>query len=187
MEANETVLQEEFEMIENMGMNLTFIEPISHGGELIQCIDKIDIEFEINMFCTWCEPPTPGDGRICKNDCRKGLGKRYGLLDGVSYTLERDEAMRHRVVYFHKNSMILKSWIAGQTVRKDDIASLPIWFWSSQDLSKIGSLLGSPLAADKVTKEKTMLRHARILVDMKLNGAFLELVTFVDEKGLVIE
>ena len=38
-----------------------------------------------------------------------------------------------------------------------------------------------------MTKEKTILRYARILVDIKLNGAFPKLVKLMDGKGRVIE
>jgi len=48
-------------------------------------------------------------------------------------------------------------------------------------------LLGVPIAADKITQVKVILKHARILVDMKLNGEFLQSVTFVDEQGFVID
>ncbi|KAJ8420651.1 LOW QUALITY PROTEIN: hypothetical protein Cgig2_014183 [Carnegiea gigantea] len=188
-----------------MGMKLTFIEPISHEGELTHCVDKRDIESKIEywkcslvFFVLGANPLfSVMEGFTKRLWGRKGLDKMYGLPDGVFLirfhtTLERDEVTRHRLVYFDKKPMNLKPWTAGQTASKDDIASLPIWvklhglkwkFWSSQGLSKIGSSLGSPLAADKVTKEQTMLRYARILVDIKLNGAFLESVMFMDEEG----
>ncbi|KAJ8431325.1 hypothetical protein Cgig2_013541 [Carnegiea gigantea] len=64
---------------------------------------------------------------------------------------------------------------------------LNLKFWSSQDSYKLRSLLGIPLVADKVTQEKYMLKYARLLVDMKLNGEFPSSVTFVDDQGLVID
>ncbi|KAJ8427719.1 hypothetical protein Cgig2_022193 [Carnegiea gigantea] len=61
----------------------------------------------------------------------------------------------------------------------DAITSLPLWiplpeldikYWGMQSLSKIGSMLGFPLKIDKYTKEKSMLRYARLLVEMPLEG-----------------
>ena len=61
---------------------------------------------------------------------------------------------------------------------------LPLEFWSLQILSKIGSLLGTPLYADQFTVRKERLGYARILVEMEISGEFPESVTLIDEEGL---
>ncbi|KAJ8430484.1 hypothetical protein Cgig2_021730 [Carnegiea gigantea] len=53
-------------------------------------------------------------------------------------------------------------------------------------LSKIGSTLGIPLKADKYTKDKSMLRYARLLVEMQLEGQFSEYIKFANEKNVPI-
>ncbi|KAJ8419310.1 LOW QUALITY PROTEIN: hypothetical protein Cgig2_009221 [Carnegiea gigantea] len=53
-------------------------------------------------------------------------------------------------------------------------------------LSKIGSILGIPLKTDKYTKEKSMLRYARLLVEMQLEGQFLEYIEFANDKNVLI-
>ena len=47
-------------------------------------------------------------------------------------------------------------------------------------------MLGYPLKTDKYTKEKSMLRYARLLVEMPLEGQFLEYIEFANEKGLLL-
>ena len=61
---------------------------------------------------------------------------------------------------------------------------LPLEFWSLQILSKIGSLLGTPLYADHFTVRKERLGYAQILVEMEISREFPGSVTLVDEEGL---
>jgi len=53
-------------------------------------------------------------------------------------------------------------------------------------LSKLGSMLGVPLKTDKFTKEKTMLKYARLLIDMPLDGCFPDYIDFSNEKNVLI-
>ena len=77
----------------------------------------------------------------------------------------------------------------------DTITSLPIWiqlqdlgikYWGMQSLSKLGSILGIPLKTNKYIKEKSMLKYARLLVEMPLEGNFPDFIEFVNEKDLII-
>ena len=77
----------------------------------------------------------------------------------------------------------------------DAIAALPIWvqlpeldfeYWGTQCLSKLGSMLGIPLKTYKYTKERTMLKYARLLVEMHIAGPFLEYIEFANEKDILI-
>ena len=53
-------------------------------------------------------------------------------------------------------------------------------------MSKIGSILGYPSKSDKYTKDKSMLKYARLMVEMPLEGQFPEHVEFANEKGVLI-
>ncbi|KAJ8429696.1 hypothetical protein Cgig2_004495 [Carnegiea gigantea] len=69
---------------------------------------------------------------------------------------------------------------------EDELPELDIKYWGMQSLSKIGSLLGCPLRTDKYTKEKSMLKYARLMVEMPLEGHFPEYIEFANEKGLLL-
>ena len=80
-------------------------------------------------------------------------------------------------------------------INTEAISSLPIWvrfpeldikYWGLQSLSKIGSMLGIPLKTDRFTKDKMMLRYARLLIEMPLDGQFPEFLEFANEKGVLI-
>ena len=51
-------------------------------------------------------------------------------------------------------------------------------------MSKIGSILVYPLKIDKHTKGKSMLKYARLMVEMSLEGQFPEYIEFANEKGI---
>jgi len=52
-------------------------------------------------------------------------------------------------------------------------------------LSKIGSILGIPLKADKFTKDKQVIRYAILLVEMQIDGPFPEHIEFFNEEGVL--
>ncbi|KAJ8419303.1 hypothetical protein Cgig2_021541 [Carnegiea gigantea] len=55
-----------------------------------------------------------------------------------------------------------------------------------QSLSNIGSMLGIPLKTDKYTKEKSILKCARLLVEMPLEGHFSDYIEFANKKNVQI-
>ena len=61
------------------------------------------------------------------------------------------------------------------------IKSLPLWvqfpnldvnYWGLESLSKIGSILGIPIKTDRYTKEKSMIKYARLMIEISLEGHF---------------
>ncbi|VFQ71387.1 unnamed protein product [Cuscuta campestris] len=59
-------------------------------------------------------------------------------------------------------------------------------FWSISGLSKIGTLIGNPIKADKTTIGKTRLNYARIQIEVGMKQHFPEEVQFEDDKGRII-
>ena len=53
-------------------------------------------------------------------------------------------------------------------------------------LTKIGSVLGIPLKTYKYTKDKSMLKYARMMVEMTLDGEFPEYIECANERDVVI-
>ena len=97
--------------------------------------------------------------------------------------------------HFDHKPFIVKAWTTKMVIDIDAIATLPIWiqlpdldikYWGLQSLSKLGSLLGIPLKTEKYTKEKTMLKYARLLVEMPIDGSFPEYIEFANEKEVLI-
>ena len=77
----------------------------------------------------------------------------------------------------------------------ETLKSLPIWIqlpdldlkcWGPSSWSKICSTLGIPLKTDKYTQEKAMIRYAKVLVDMQLEGPFPGSIKFFNEQDVLI-
>ena len=99
------------------------------------------------------------------------------------------------VFHFDQKPFIVKAWNLEMEMVIDTITSLPIWiqlhdldikYWGLQSLSKLSSILGIPLKTDKHTKEKLMLKYARLLVEIPLEGSFPDFIEFANEKNVII-
>lgn len=93
---------------------------------------------------------------------------------------------KHTVVhkgtsYFDAKPFLVKGWNPEMDLKTEKIKSLPIWvqfldldvkFWGNESPSNIGSILGILLRTDKYTRDKTLIRYARLLIDISLEGTF---------------
>jgi len=63
---------------------------------------------------------------------------------------------------------------------------LDIKYLGLESLSKIGSTLGISIKTDKYTKEKTMLRYARLLIEIQLEDVFREYIEFINDRSVLV-
>ncbi|KAJ8419396.1 LOW QUALITY PROTEIN: hypothetical protein Cgig2_011886 [Carnegiea gigantea] len=91
--------------------------------------------------------------------------------------------------------MVVKPWNQEMEINIAEIKSLPIWvqlrgldvkYWGMESLSKIGSLLSIPIETDRYTMEKSMLRYARMLIDISLDDELPEHIEFANDKDVLI-
>jgi len=89
----------------------------------------------------------------------------------------------------------MKAWSPKVEININAIASLLIWiqllelaikYWGMQSLSNIESVLDIPLKTNKYTKEKSMLKNARLLVKISLKGHFPKYIEFANERNVII-
>ena len=57
---------------------------------------------------------------------------------------------------------------------------------SEGSLKKIAGIIGNVIKLDKATRQKTRLRFARVLVEMKINDDFLEEIHFTNVKDELV-
>ncbi|VFQ96623.1 unnamed protein product [Cuscuta campestris] len=99
--------------------------------------------------------------------------------------------MIHKLLFGEIHSF----WIPGSEVNLAELLNIPIWiqlpdlelrFWSLNALSKIGSLIGKPLRADKSTVQKSKMSYARLQVKVRMKQEFPEVIYFADGKDRII-
>ncbi|KAI0522857.1 hypothetical protein KFK09_005242 [Dendrobium nobile] len=122
-------------------------------------------------------------GAINKTWSLKGSLKLLSLNDGfflIRFTCQDDFDMvwSKGVWFLLGKPFVLQKWHPKFTPKKEEFESVPIWVkihdlplacWNSEGISRIASKIGVPVAADKLTEQKTRLTYARIcfLVDKK--------------------
>lgn len=88
----------------------------------------------------------------------------------------------------------MKSWNPELDLHTDSIKSLPLWtrlldldlkYWGMSGLSKIASVTGTPLKTNRSTKEQSMIKYARILIELPIEGLFLEFIEFFNEENIL--
>ncbi|KAJ8419449.1 hypothetical protein Cgig2_023655 [Carnegiea gigantea] len=121
---------------------------------------------------------------------RKGLFLvRFVQLQG-KLTVEK-----RGLYYFDRKPFIVKGWKPDMDINAESIQSLPLWvqfpeldikYWGLDSLSKLGSLIGIPLKTDHYTREKTMIKYARLLIEVPMAGPFPDFIEFFNEHGELI-
>ncbi|XP_020258991.1 uncharacterized protein LOC109835426 [Asparagus officinalis] len=79
--------------------------------------------------------------------------------------------------FFGSRPLVLKPWTIDMDIEKLQDQKYPIWvqfpnlrlnLWSSTGISKIASLIGCPIATDKLTASRQRLSYARVLLEVDL-------------------
>lgn len=108
----------------------------------------------------------------------------------------RDKVLQQKsFFFFDKKPLILKDWSPDTRIDRDAISQLHIWvqlpslhpkYWGAPSLSKIGSLLGTPLRMDRATKAKVKIDYARLLVEVQINAPLPDYVELLTENGVLV-
>ncbi|KAJ8425110.1 hypothetical protein Cgig2_015888 [Carnegiea gigantea] len=106
---------------------------------------------------------------------------------------DKQKMKKRGVYYFDSKPFLVKGWNPEMDMHAE---ALPLWVqlldwdvkhWGAESLSKIGSILRIPIKTDRYTKEKTMLRYARLLIDISLDSTFLDFIKFFNDNEVVYE
>ncbi|XP_062103951.1 uncharacterized protein LOC133815081 [Humulus lupulus] len=107
----------------------------------------------------------------------------------------RDFMLETGIVKFDKKPVIVRPWSQdSDTVRL--VRLVPLWirlpnlglqYWGQKCLSALVITIGKPIMVDKFTKERSMVRFARVLVEMEISDDPPFVIYFVNEKGQVQE
>ncbi|XP_062118682.1 uncharacterized protein LOC133832339 [Humulus lupulus] len=99
------------------------------------------------------------------------------------------------VIHFDKKPVILRPWSSDvETIRS--VKSVLVWirlpglglqYWGVNCMSALVSTIGTPIVVDKVTKARTMIKFARILVDMEIAEHIPMHIHYLNERGQILE
>ncbi|XP_020684420.1 uncharacterized protein LOC110101008 [Dendrobium catenatum] len=120
----------------------------------------------------------------------KGMMKLLSLSDGffmLKFTTHKDYdmALSGGVWFFLGKPFVLQKWVPNFKPVREEFTSIPIWFkildlplpcWTPEGISRIASKIGTPIAVDDLTAEKTRLTYARVCVQVSKECSYPEFI-----------
>lgn len=92
------------------------------------------------------------------------------------------------MVKFHSVQDMKEIFYAGPyTINNVKFPKLPMRCWSSDSLSRIASLIGTPIYADECTSKQTRISFARMLIEVNATKALPEEVAVMEPNREVIQ
>ncbi|XP_062085877.1 uncharacterized protein LOC133791983 [Humulus lupulus] len=190
------------------GARLRFEEPMIQEGQRITQVDVEEVQSESSFWnaavvcqVLWANPPfVVFEGFIKRIWGKLGIERIARLNNGFTLVNFRDEVTRNMVLeagvlHFDRKLVIVKPWTTDLDTLKA-VKSVPVWvrlpglglqYWGTKCLSAIMSTIGVPILVDKVTKDRSMMQFARVLVEIELSEDLPKSVQFLNEKGQLIE
>ncbi|XP_062099846.1 uncharacterized protein LOC133805699 [Humulus lupulus] len=190
------------------GAKLRFEEPIVQEGQRIAQVDLDEVQIESLFWSSavvcqvlGANPPfAVFEGFIKRIWGKLGIERIARLNNGLTLVNFRDEVTRDLVLeagvlHFDRKPVIVKPWSADLDTLKA-VKSVPVWvrlpglglqYWGTKCLSALMSTIGVPILVDKVTKDRSMMQFARVLVEIELLEDLPKSVQFLNEKGQLME
>ncbi|XP_062119230.1 uncharacterized protein LOC133832977 [Humulus lupulus] len=192
----------------NGGARLKYEESLVREGKLIAQIDIEETEVEASFWksalvCVvlGANPPLAVfEGFINWLWGKLGIERIARMNAGHTLVKFRDEATRDMVleagvVHFDRKPVLLRPWSTDlDTLRL--VKSVLVWirlpdlglqYWGLKSLSALVSTIGKPMMMDKVTEEKSMVKFARVLVDVEITDRLPHSISFINERGRLME
>ncbi|XP_062109683.1 uncharacterized protein LOC133821348 [Humulus lupulus] len=140
------------------------------------------------------------EGFINKLWGKLGIERIARMNAGYTLVKFRDEAMRDMileagVVRYDRKPVILRLWSTEfDTMRL--VKSVPVWvrlpglglqYWGVKCLSALVSTIGKPMLVDMLTKDRSMVKFARVLVEVEISDNVPKTISFLNERGQLME
>ncbi|KAM6571046.1 hypothetical protein CsatA_015126 [Cannabis sativa] len=187
---------------------LSYTEPMRVGDQVVAKLDLEEIEVEASFwknaivcFVLGANPPfRVFEGFVKRIWGNLGIDKVVRMHSGCTLVNFRDEATRDLileagVIHFDRKPVVLRPWSTEIDSMKM-VNSVPVWirlnglglqYWGKKNLSALVSTIGKPIMIDKVTQERSMVKFARVLVDIEISDEPPKFISFINEKKQLVE
>uniref|UniRef100_A0A803NJE0 DUF4283 domain-containing protein n=1 Tax=Cannabis sativa TaxID=3483 RepID=A0A803NJE0_CANSA len=129
-----------------------------------------------------------------------GIEKIVRMHSGFTLVSFRDEAtsdiiLETVVIHFDKKPVVLRPWTADLDTAQM-VKSVSVWvrlnglglqYWGKKNLSALLSTIGKLIMVDKVMLERSMIKFARVLVDVEVSDNPPKSISFVNERKQIIK
>ncbi|XP_062085514.1 uncharacterized protein LOC133791609 [Humulus lupulus] len=190
------------------GARLTYEESLLREGKLIAQVHLEEIEVEASFWNSTLVCIVLGanplitifEGFIRRLWGKLGIERVARMNAGYTIVKFRDEATRDLVlesgvVHFDRKAVILRPWSTDlDTLRLVKLVSvwirlpnLGLQYWGTKCLSALVSTIGRPMMIDKITKDRSMVKFPRVLVDIEIAEQLPHTISFMNECGQLME
>ncbi|XP_009771921.1 uncharacterized protein [Nicotiana sylvestris] len=92
--------------------------------------------------------------------------------------------------------MILKQWEPKFQMSKEKTRNIPIWvifpslpveYWTKENLARIASCIGKPICSDRLTAEGERIFYARMLIEMDISQELPNVMLIEEAEGTYME
>ncbi|XP_048494365.1 uncharacterized protein LOC125494696 [Beta vulgaris subsp. vulgaris] len=186
--------------ISDKGMGLKYIAPVVLNGSPVAKLDKEEVtklcEIWINSIIVYVigQPPIittmttyirshwnmAVDPKIFKHE------EGYFVVK-LESGAERDAILFAGPYLFCEKPIIVKQWVPSFNFHNEVLRIIPLWaklpnlplhYWSSDSLSRIGSLLGIPVYADECTSKALRKLPTEVQIEEPNGATFKQKVTY---------
>uniref|UniRef100_A0A803NSM9 DUF4283 domain-containing protein n=1 Tax=Cannabis sativa TaxID=3483 RepID=A0A803NSM9_CANSA len=187
---------------------LEFTKPMKIGDQFVFKLDLDEVECEASFWKNSIVCIVLGvyplfkvfEGFIQRVWGNLGIERIARINSGFTLISFRDEETRNLimetgVIHFDKKHVVLRPWTMDvDSVRM--VKSIPIWvrlnglglqYWGKNNLSALVSTIGKPIMADKVTQSRTMIKYARVLVDMENSNHPPKTIAYINEMKQLVK
>ncbi|XP_062080661.1 uncharacterized protein LOC133785445 [Humulus lupulus] len=192
----------------NETSKLHYEEPMLKNGKKVAQIDLDEVSEQAQnwnsaMICMvlGANPPfAVFEGFVKRIWCHLGVERVVRMHMDLTIVKFNDEAARdfvleNGIVQFDRKPVIVRPWTQDlDSIRL--VRSVPLWirlpnlglqYWGKNCLSVLVSTIEKPIMVDKFTKDRSMIRFARVLVEMEITDDPPFIIHFVNERGQIQE
>ncbi|XP_062075210.1 uncharacterized protein LOC133779239 [Humulus lupulus] len=185
-----------------------YSEPYQKDGQTVAKLDMEEIKVEASFWksaiiCVviGANPPLAVfEGFVKRIWGNLGIVSVAQMNAGFTMVKFRDEAtkdlvLESGVVHFDRKSVVLRPWTTDIESLKS-IKSVPVWvrlpdlglqYWGVNCLSALVSTIGKPIMIDKITQNRSMIKFARVLVEMEITDSLPKFISYFNEKGQIAD
>ncbi|XP_062086494.1 uncharacterized protein LOC133792601 [Humulus lupulus] len=187
---------------------LEFTEPIFREGWKFAQIDAEEVKMQstnwslavICMVLGANPPMTVFEGIIKRVWGHLGITQIARMTMGLTMVKFNDDATRDHVlenglIHFDRKSVIVRPWTTDLSAVRL-VRTVPLWirlqdlglqYWGSKCLSALVSTIGRPIMVEKITRERSRVQFARVLVEMEITDNPPKSIQFINEHGQIME
>lgn len=191
------------------GMTLGFVPPCVHEGKTRAKLKPDEIEkggqkwsSAMILYVIGMKPTFTAITRYIEQTWTT-VSKPDTFLHDEGYFIIKFQSKEelHEVLYsgphmIYGRPMIVKAWAPNFNFNDEILRTIPLWVrlpnlplncWSSDSLSRLGSVVGVPVCADEYTTNQSRISYARLLIEVDITKELIRTIPIENEEGKLIE